>query len=175
MPTVSGSHLVVIGGRSGVGKSSAAFALHDLLRQRDVQHAVIEGDALDLAHPAPWEHRLAERNLAAVWANYRSLGFRRLVYTNTVAVLHTTSIATAMGDEPRVTAVLLSASDVTTSARLACREQGESMARHLERSAQAAELLEEKAPPDVHRLATDGLLPVEVAQRILALLDWLRA
>ncbi len=63
----TGSKLLVIGGRSGVGKSSVAFALHDQLAVERVRHAVIEGDALDLAWPAPWEHRLAERNLAAVW------------------------------------------------------------------------------------------------------------
>jgi hypothetical protein len=61
-----------------VGTTTVAHALHRLLAERDVRHAVIEGDLLDLAHPAPWEHGLAERNLAAVWSNYRDLGYRRL-------------------------------------------------------------------------------------------------
>ena len=52
-------------------KPTVAFALHDLLAQRDVQHAVIEGDCLDFARPAPWKHRLAVRSLAAMWKNYR--------------------------------------------------------------------------------------------------------
>ena len=43
------SRLLLIGGRSGVGKSTVAFALHDLLTDREIPHAVIEGDALDLA------------------------------------------------------------------------------------------------------------------------------
>ena len=94
---MSGSRLLVIGGRSGVGKSSVAFALHDLLAADRVRHAVIEGDALDLAWPEPWEHRLAERNLAAMWSNYRALGHHRLVYTNTVSVLHADALAAAMG------------------------------------------------------------------------------
>lgn len=72
---MTNSRVIFIGGRSGVGKSAASFALHDLLSDLDVRHAVIEGDALDLAHPAPWEHRLAERNLAAVWANYLEVGY----------------------------------------------------------------------------------------------------
>jgi hypothetical protein len=38
---------------SGVGKASAASALHALLKGRDIRHAVIEGDYLDLAHPEP--------------------------------------------------------------------------------------------------------------------------
>ncbi len=47
------SEVLFVGGRSGVGKSTAAEALHDLLAAADVPHAVIEGDLLDLAHPAP--------------------------------------------------------------------------------------------------------------------------
>lgn len=68
------SQVLFIGGRSGVGKSTLAWTLHERLIALDVHHAVIEGDALDLAHPAPWEHHLAKRNLAAMWANYRGLG-----------------------------------------------------------------------------------------------------
>ena len=68
---MSRSELLVIGGASGVGKSSAAFALHDLLSAHDVQHAVVEGDALDLAYPAPWRSGIAFRNLAAIWDNYK--------------------------------------------------------------------------------------------------------
>lgn len=39
------SRLLLIGGRSGVGKSTIAFALHDLLVERNIRHAVIESDA----------------------------------------------------------------------------------------------------------------------------------
>lgn len=169
------SQLLVIGGRSGVGKSTVATALHDLLSQADVQHAFIEGDTLDLAHPAPWEHQLAERNLAAIWANYRDLGYRRLIYTNTVSVLEAGSLATAMGDTPRITAVLLQASDEVAAERLGRREQGESLARHVNRSTQASRFLEAKADPGVHRVDTDGRSPVEIARRILPLLGWIEA
>ncbi|BCT76260.1 hypothetical protein SCMU_21020 [Sinomonas cyclohexanicum] len=85
------SHVLLIGGPSGVGKTTAALALHKLMKSSGVRHAVIEGDCLDLAHPAPhFAHavaRLAERNLGALWANYRELGYRRLTFTNTASVL----------------------------------------------------------------------------------------
>jgi hypothetical protein len=149
-------HLLLIGGRSGVGKSTIASALHELLSERDVKHAVVEGDALDLAHPAPWEHRLAERNLSAIWSNYRSLGYRRLVYTNTVSVLEATSLADAMGDRPRVTSVLLRASDEATAQRLAVREHGASLELHLERGARMAPLLDTQAPVHVRRVLSAG-------------------
>ena len=84
-----------------MGKSTVAFALHDLLSARGVQHAVIEGDALDLAYPAPWEQQMAERNLKAIWNNYAADGYRRLIYTNTVSVLEADKLARAPQPDPR--------------------------------------------------------------------------
>lgn len=166
------SHLLLIGGRSGVGKSTIASALHELLSERDVKHALVEGDALDLAHPAPWEHHLAERNLSAIWSNYRSLGYRRLVYTNTISVLEAASLADAMGDDPRVTSVLLRASDESTAQRLAVREHGASLELHLERSARMAPRLDTQAPVHVHRIDTDGRTPRAIALEVAGLIGW---
>ncbi|WP_108250293.1 ATPase [Planctomonas deserti] len=166
------SEAILIGGRSGVGKSTAAFRLHGILSDRDVPHAVIEGDALDLAHPAPWEHGLAERNLAALWGNYRALGYHRLIYTNTVSVLQADVLAAAMGDDPRVTAVLLRASDDTAAGRLAGREEGEELERHVGRSRTAARRLDEQAGASVHRIDTDGRTPTEIAVAILRISGW---
>jgi len=72
---------LLIGGRSGVGKTSVGFEIHAQLEAAGVSHAVIDGDFLDMAYPPPWEHKLAERNLAVLWANYRTVGYRRLIYT----------------------------------------------------------------------------------------------
>ena len=166
------SELLLIGGRSGVGKSSVAHALHALLRESDVQHAVIEGDTLDLAWPPPWEHRLSMRNLAAIWANYRELGYRRLIYTNTVSVLEADELAEAMGDHPRISGVLLTAADYVVGARLALRETGDELAAHIERSARAERRLSADTPAWMPRVATDGRAPAEVARTIKALLEW---
>ncbi len=164
--------MLFIGGRSGVGKSSVAFELHWLLSERRIQHAVIEGDNLDLAYPAPWEHGLAERNLQAMWQHYRDLGYRRLIYTNTVSVLETAKLAAAMGDDPLIRAVLLRATDPSAQVRLEARETETSLEAHLGRSRQRALELDRDAPPWVRRIDTDGKSIVEVAAEVLALLDW---
>jgi hypothetical protein len=105
-PVAEDSELLLIGGRSGVGKSTVAFEISAQLAELRVTHAVIEGDLLDLCFPPRESHRLLERNLAALWGNYLKLGYRRLVYTNTVSVLFADRIASAMGGTVRVVAVL---------------------------------------------------------------------
>lgn len=173
------SEVLFVGGRSGVGKSTAAEALHDLLVAADVPHAVVEGDLLDLAHPAPHvahpAAHLAERNLAAIWAAYRELGHHRLVVTNTVSVLRTAELAAAMGDDPLVTAVLLRASDTTTAGRLARRAGGAVPQAQLAHSTATAGRLDSALADTVTRVDTDGRTPAEVARVLGALTGWLPA
>ncbi|TCK64459.1 AAA family ATPase [Curtobacterium sp. PhB136] len=171
------SEVLFIGGRSGVGKSTAADALHELLASADVRHAVIEGDTLDLAHPAPHvEHpdaHVAERNLAAIWANYRELGHHRLVYTNTVSVLETARLAAAMGDDPVVFAVLLRAGDDATASRLRRRAGGPLPAGQLAHSARTAGRLDTATTDHVTRVDTDDMAPNDVARRLASITGWL--
>jgi septum formation inhibitor-activating ATPase MinD len=166
------SEVLFLGGRSGAGKSSVAFELHAQLAVLKVKHCVIEGDNLDLAFPRPWEHHLAERNLAAIWANYRALGYRRMIYTNTVSVRFTQELAAAMGDEPRITAVLLTATDEISSARLGGRIQGSDLQEHLDRSNTAAKELERLTPRWVHRVPTDNRSVQDIATDLLPLIGW---
>jgi len=177
VPTTTATKALLIGGRSGVGKSTVALAIHDILSAGDVAHAIIEGDNLDLAHPAPWgaypEALLAERNLAAMWTNYRDLGYGRLVYTNTAAVVTIPQLRQALGEDAEIAAVLLQGSDEAVRGRLAQRERGASFDAHLARSAAAAVRLEAHAPESVMRIDTTGRTPEEVAVDILRTVSWL--
>ena len=168
------SEVLFIGGRAGVGKTRVALELHDQLSAQGVKHCVIEGDNLDLAYPPPWEHghKLAEQNLAAMWRNYRALGYRRVIYTNTVSVLETVSLSAAMGDEPTVKAALLEASDSTVKGRLELRESAATLQSHLKRSRLRAAELAQYAPSWVWRIDTDGKDSPAVAEEILGLLGW---
>lgn len=68
------TEVLLIGGRSGVGKSAVGQEVAVLLREADVAHAVIEGDLLDQVHPAPPDDprrtEITRTNLAALWATY---------------------------------------------------------------------------------------------------------
>jgi hypothetical protein len=168
------TEVLFVGGRSGVGKSSVAAEASRLLARAGVRHAVIEGDNLDQAWPEPWRDgfALAERNLAAMWRNYRELGYSRLIYTNTVSILELPALTEALGGEVRPVAVLLTASDETAKERLGRREIGSALAEHLERSAAAAARLD--TATGVLRIATDGRSVTDVASDMLDAAGWLR-
>lgn len=138
--------LLLIGGRSGVGKSRTGEEIHHLLYEQEIQHAYIEGDNLDMAYPSPWRegHELAEKNLNAMWSNYWALGYRRLIYTNTAAVVASDALAGAIDGPVALTGVLLQANDETTRARLSGREIGSALDLHIERSRAASRRLDEQ-------------------------------
>ena len=150
------SEVLFIGGRSGVGKSSVAFEMSTQLAAARVEHAVIEGDNLDMAYPPPWEHGLAEKNLASIWRNYLDLGYRRLIYTNTNSACSVDELVAAIGGQPRFAAVLLTATDDTIRKRLARREIGSAFDDHIDRSRRAAYRLDQEAPVWVVRVDTHG-------------------
>lgn len=140
-----------------------------------MRHCLIEGDNLDMAYPPPREHGLAEQNLAAMWANYRALGYRRMVYTNTASVLDKviTELTAAMGGDPQVTAVLLRCGNGTARHRLSQREIGTMLDWHVERSVLMARKLDEGAPGWVHRIETDDRAIADIAAEIVGLVGWM--
>jgi cytidylate kinase len=167
------TELLLISGRSGVGKSTVAGELHHLLAQADVKHALVEGDNLDLAHPAPWQHGLAEKNLRAMWQNYSDLGYRRLIYVNTVGVLLEVELTAALGGLVHVTSILLTADDESVRQRLALREVGSALDLHMQRSRDRALELDLRSPASVQRISTDARSATRIAREILDIVGWM--
>ena len=168
------TEVLLIGGRSGAGKSTVGYEIHAQLSAAGVWHCLIEGDNLDMAYPPPWEHRLADQNLTAIWASYRAAGYRRMIYTNTASVLEKviSDLTAAMGDDPHVTAVLLRCSDATAHHRLSQREIGTALDQHVERSALMARRLDQGAPRWVHLIQTDDRAVADIAAEIIGLVRW---
>jgi predicted kinase len=173
---MTGNEVLLIGGAAGVGKSTVAWEVSALLQAEAVAHCLVEGDFMDQIHPAPPDdpHRtkITERNLAAVWANYAALGQRRLIYTNTVSILEAPMIQRAMGGAARAICVLLTGSGETVRERLAQREIGSQLARHVESSARMARRLDAHAPADTVRVSTDGRTVLAVAADVRAATGW---
>lgn len=168
------SEVLLLGGRSGVGKSSVGFECHAALNAAGVRQCVIDGDMLDMAYPAPWEHGLAERNLAAMWANYRALGYRRLIFINSACVLttETRKLVAAMGDDPRIVPVLLTCMDATAAQRLGGREIGQELEQHVEASRRMAAVLTDGVEATTARIATDERTVADIAADVIACTGW---
>jgi ABC-type proline/glycine betaine transport system ATPase subunit len=176
--TMGITEVLLIGGRSGAGKSTVGREVSAQLRAADVGHALIEGDLMDQVYPLPEDDpdgsRITEGNLAAVWANFAELGCCRLVYTNTACVLasETGLFERAVGAGSRIVRVLLTASDDTIRQRLATRELGSGLHQQLRRSAFMARRLEEGVPEDTVRVATEGRTVAEIARDVIAATGW---
>jgi hypothetical protein len=170
---------LLIGGRSGVGKTTVGWEVSAQLQHAGVAHCLVEGDNLDQAFPAPPDDpartKLTEANLAALWRNYAALGHHRLIYTNTVSVLEPDLIARAVGGAPRIISVLLTAEDATAHHRLSAREIGSQLDVHLHRSAAMALHLEDAAPADVVRMPTDERPVAAIARDVVTATGWLPA
>ena len=140
-----------------------------------VRHCVIDGDILDMAYPTPWEHGLAERNLAAMWANYRTLGYRLLIFINSACVLPTEArkLAAAMGDDPRIVSVMLTCSDATAAQRLGRREIGRDLDQHLVASQAVATALNHGVVASTYRIPTDDRTVADIAADVIACTGWL--
>ncbi|MEV0407593.1 AAA family ATPase [Actinoallomurus sp. NPDC050550] len=169
---------LLIGGRSGAGKTTIGWEVSARLRAAAVSHAILEGDFMGQVHPAPegdpdrsW---ITARNLAAVWANFAELGYRRLIYTNTLSVLPEAAgmFQRAMGADVRIVRVLLTASDATAGERLTGRELGSELAEGLRASAHKARLLDSRVPPDTVRVTTDGRTVTDIASEVVAATGW---
>lgn len=76
--------VLVLSGSVGSGKSTIGGCLARILRDRDMPHALVDHGWLAYSWPvAPddrWNERVAARNLACVWSNFRSAGAERLIY-----------------------------------------------------------------------------------------------
>ncbi len=168
--------VLLIGGRSGSGKTSVGYEVSDQLQAAGVSHCLIDGDNLSGAYPKavddPHGTRLTEANLAALWRNYVAIGHRRLVYVNTVSVLEHEMIVRSMGGSARVTSVLLTASDDTVRERLTRREIGGALQLHLERSSAMATHLDSEVLVGVVRVATDGRSVNEIAADVVEATNW---
>lgn len=167
--------VLLIAGRSGVGKTTVSYEVSEQLRTHDVAHALIDGDNLDAVYPRSEGSALTEANLAAIWQNYRALGHHRLIYVNTVSVLEGDMIRRALGDEAEIRGVLLIAMNTTVSQRLGRREIGSALDVHLQRSSEAAAHLEASAADWVNRLSTDNRSVKDIAESIIRLTGWVRS
>lgn len=156
-------------GTVGAGKTTTAYAVGDLLRARDVSHAVIDLDELHRLWPAPegdpFKQQVELANLRAVAANYRAAGATYLVLAG-VVVRDRRRYEDALGEPVRLCRLRAPLSVVTT--RLTDRhESGEERDWHIRRAPELDELLDDAASADL-TIDVGDETPAQVAARVLA-------
>ncbi|MFC7620153.1 hypothetical protein [Microlunatus sp. GCM10028923] len=167
--------LLLLAGRSGVGKSAVAEEISAQLKHARLGHALMDGDWLDRLFPqAPPD--LFDQNFRALWGNYRNFGCRRLIYSNWASIRNADRLVGLMAGpgEVRRVGVLLTCDDDTARVRLTAREHASGLAWHLANLAALNDDpdLSRSTPDWAHRLNTERRTVAEVATEIVGLLNW---
>jgi predicted kinase len=115
---------VIVIGPPGSGKTSVLTALHDLLADADLEHAVIEVEALAWAHPALGDAQ-SFRHLQSMCRSYKERGYQLIVVgaTATSANYLAAVVAAVAADEYLI--VRLEADPLTLRERIVAREPAE--------------------------------------------------
>lgn len=167
--------VLIVTGPVGVGKTAVAAALSDLLEDAGVPHAMVDADQLRWCYPAPPDDQfrvaLGLRNVAAVWANYRAEGARRLVLADVVEQRSNVYGYQDVIPGAEIIVVRLRASLSTIQGRLRGRETGASLEWHLHRAAELTEIMERNQVGDL-LIETDGKPVSAIAREALARLGW---
>ncbi|MDJ1134438.1 hypothetical protein [Streptomyces iconiensis] len=169
--TNPGARALLLNGTVGVGKTSVAAAVGDLLADAGVPHAVIDFDALRQAWPAPpgdrFNHGLLLRNLRAVAANYWEADATRLVLAGVIETREEREqCADAVG--AALTVCRLRAVPHVVSHRLTGRHADEpgTLRWHLDRSCELDAILE-RADIDDFTIDTSARSLTETAAAVL--------
>ena len=175
MDTVQDVPVLILSGPVGVGKTSVALEIVDLLEGKGPPLAVVDFDALTWCFPRPRDDRfhqlLGLRNLAALWAGYRAAGAERLVIARIVTSREELDGYREAVPGASITVVRLKASADTLRQRVERREIGLAREQNLRRTLEVAAELEQAGAED-HVVDTDARPVTEVAQAVLEAAGW---
>jgi predicted kinase len=167
--------VLVLTGPVGVGKTTIAGALSELLAEIHIPHALIDLDWLRWCYPSPpddpFQMALGLRNLALLWPGYRAAGARRLILADVGESRAARDGYRAALPDAELTIVRLQASVPTLHRRLEQRESGASLAWHQLRAAELALLTERAAVEDLLVDTEDKAVP-DIARTIFARIGW---
>lgn len=161
--------VVVITGPVGVGKSTVARALTDLLAEHAVRTAMVDMDYLRWLYPAHPDDRfsayLGFRNLAAIWPNLLEAGASCVVLADVVEDMAQRETYKHLMPGSVVTIVRLNVPLDLVAQRLANRETGADLEWSLHRAPELQEIMERVGVGDLI-LDVGSRLPQAVATEI---------
>lgn len=168
--------VLIIIGPVGIGKTSIADAISEILSEKSIHHAVIDLDHLRYAFPRPstdWFHtKLGYKNLAAVWKNYQEVGVKCIIIPNVLEDREDIKHIEEAIPGAVVTVVRLTAPIETIHNRIKGREKSEkSLNWHLNRAVELNNKLEGKNVEDF-TVSTENKSIKEIAEEVLEKGNW---
>jgi adenylylsulfate kinase len=167
--------LLIVTGPVGVGKTTVAYEVSNLLATANLPHACIDMDTLRSCYPAPAGDRfnvaLGLRNLAAVWANCRAVGATHLVVADVIESRDELQGYREAVPGAAISVVRLRATLSTLTGRVTQREVGSSRDWHLLRSAELAAQMDRDQVEDLV-VDTDGRTVAEIAREVAERSGW---
>ncbi|HWQ15036.1 MAG TPA: hypothetical protein VNL77_19720 [Roseiflexaceae bacterium] len=161
---------LVITGPVGVGKSSVAVAVGEILDEAGLSHALVDLDWLRWCTPRPpddpFHIALGLRNLAAVWANYRAAGAARLILVDVVEARADLEGYRTAVPGAAILVVRLRATLPTILRRLEGRETGAALEWHRRRAAVLVPQMDRDRVEDL-LVDAEGRTPAEIAREIV--------
>ncbi|HET7036837.1 MAG TPA: hypothetical protein VFI42_14225 [Thermomicrobiaceae bacterium] len=167
---------LLITGPVGVGKTTVASEVSELLEAARIAHAFVDIDALRWCYPGPPGDRfragLALRNLAAIWPNFAACGATRLVLADVLEDRAELAGYQRALPGAAITVVRLRAAPETLAARVARRELGAGLEWHLARARELAARMDARPVEDL-LVETEGRGVRAVAEEIVRRAGWL--
>lgn len=167
--------VLLITGPVGVGKTSVAGAVSELLSESEVPHALVDIDRLSECYPAPsndrYNSRLALRNLASIWPNFLEAGARCLILAIVIESRDDLDGYREAVPGATIVVVRLQASSEALSKRIRLRDSGRWVEWDLARASELAEQMDRDRVEDL-LIETDGKDLAAVAGEILERSGW---
>ena len=167
--------LLIVSGPIGVGKTSVAEEVSNILVGRDIPHTLLDLDCLGETYPRPDDDPLGMNlmlaNLESVWKNCVAAGSKNLVLARVIENDNDKNNIIACIPNSRSVICQLKANDDTLIARIRKREIGSGVDWHERRSLEMSASLTEDAPAD-HWIDTDDRSVVHIANEIVGQVTW---
>jgi len=174
----SQTHILLISGPAGVGKSTLGYEIAAQLRQAGVSHVMLDSDELDRVWPLSGHDQdvLNRANLAAFWANASALGHHRLILVGVFLDpdANRTWIDAAIPGA-HVTRVVLDASNGELEERVRAREIGSGAEEQVARTFDQARRFRRCNAGSSDVLWTDGVEVADLARQLIERLAWFAA
>lgn len=165
------SAVIFINGTVGVGKTTVADAMGEILQAKRIAHAIIDLDRIRWAWPAPpkdpFNHELELANLSSLVGNYAAAGIEMFVLAGVLEdAQEIPRYQKAVGGRPFVIA-RITADEATRKSRIKARHVDDPVGLewHLHRTVELDRILNERCLHDVVIDSTHKV-PTVVAEEI---------